>query len=202
MAEARRQWPLLLCGNSAGGRSGGPWSHHAAARFVTAAVTVAHQLVAACSWPCSPRTWSSSRRALPAARRSRRVRSGALSWLVRDLPHVQPRVRRWFPHAKGSSFRLGWRWPSPRLILCLLATTLGGMALTEGWPLSSPRLVCTLGGGALAAAAAGVLNCLWEQDLDGRMQRTSGGLCRRVVCRRPVPSSAPSPARLLQPCCW
>ena len=55
----------------------------------------------------------------------------------------------------------------PRLIPLLLATTLGGMALSEGWPLSSPRLVCTLGGGALASAAAGVLNCLWEQDLDG-----------------------------------
>ncbi|WP_320676360.1 heme o synthase [Prochlorococcus sp. MIT 1300] len=62
----------------------------------------------------------------------------------------------------------------PRLIPLLLATTIGGMALTEGWPLPSPRLACTLGGGALAAAAAGVLNCLWEQDLDGRMKRTSG----------------------------
>ncbi len=62
----------------------------------------------------------------------------------------------------------------PRLIPLLLATTLGGMALSEGWPLSSPRLFCTLGGGALAAAAAGALNCLWEQELDGRMQRTSG----------------------------
>ncbi len=62
----------------------------------------------------------------------------------------------------------------PRLIPLLLATTLGGMALSEGWPLSSPRLACTLGGGALAAAAAGALNCLWEQELDGRMQRTSG----------------------------
>jgi protoheme IX farnesyltransferase len=28
-------------------------------------------------------------------------------------------------------------------------------------------------GGSLASAAAGVLNCLWEQELDGRMQRTS-----------------------------
>jgi protoheme IX farnesyltransferase len=28
-------------------------------------------------------------------------------------------------------------------------------------------------GGALAAAAAGVLNCLWEQDLDAKMARTS-----------------------------
>ena len=43
----------------------------------------------------------------------------------------------------------------PRLIPLLLATTLGGMALTEEWPISSPKLICTLGGGALAAAAAG-----------------------------------------------
>jgi protoheme IX farnesyltransferase len=42
----------------------------------------------------------------------------------------------------------------PRLIPLLLATTLGGMALTEGWPLSSPRLVCTLGGGAPAFSTA------------------------------------------------
>ena len=61
----------------------------------------------------------------------------------------------------------------PRLIPLLLATTIGGMALTEGWPLSSPKLFCTLVGGALAAAAAGALNCLWEQDLDKRMERTS-----------------------------
>ena len=61
----------------------------------------------------------------------------------------------------------------PRLIPLLLATTLGGMALTEEWPLSSPKLICTLGGGALAAAAAGALNCLWEMDLDKRMTRTS-----------------------------
>jgi protoheme IX farnesyltransferase len=59
------------------------------------------------------------------------------------------------------------------LIPLLLATTLGGMALSDGWPLPPLRLACTLGGGALAAAAAGVLNCLWEQELDGRMQRTS-----------------------------
>tara|TARA_Y100001968_G_scaffold314963_2_gene341005 strand:- start:2779 stop:3774 length:996 start_codon:yes stop_codon:yes gene_type:complete len=61
----------------------------------------------------------------------------------------------------------------PRLIPLLLATTLGGMALSEGWPLTSPRLACTLGGGALAAAAAGALNCLWEQELDKKMKRTS-----------------------------
>ncbi len=62
----------------------------------------------------------------------------------------------------------------PRLIPLLLATTIGGMALTTAWPLSSSRLAATLVGGAMASAAAGVLNCLWEQELDGQMQRTSG----------------------------
>ena len=61
----------------------------------------------------------------------------------------------------------------PRLIPLLLATTLGGMALSDSWPLDTPRLLATLAGGSLASAAAGVLNCLWEQELDGRMQRTS-----------------------------
>lgn len=61
----------------------------------------------------------------------------------------------------------------PRLIPLLLATTLGGMALSGGGSLSARTIVCTLVGGSLASAAAGVLNCLWEQDLDGRMQRTS-----------------------------
>ncbi len=73
----------------------------------------------------------------------------------------------------------------PRLIPLLLATTLGGMALSDGWPVPSPRLACTLGGGALAAAAAGALNCLWEQDLDSRMQRTSS---------RALPSGRLSPS--------
>ena len=64
----------------------------------------------------------------------------------------------------------------PRLIPLLLATTAGGMALTpsslQGWPLAL-TVLCTLLGGSLAAAAAGVLNCIWEQDLDSRMTRTS-----------------------------
>lgn len=61
----------------------------------------------------------------------------------------------------------------PRLIPLLLATTVGGMALSSGWPLDSMRLLCTLLGGAMASAGAGVLNCLWEEDLDRRMLRTS-----------------------------
>ena len=61
----------------------------------------------------------------------------------------------------------------PRLIPLLLATTLGGMALSTGAPPGAATIACTLVGGSLASAAAGVLNCLWEQELDGRMQRTS-----------------------------
>jgi protoheme IX farnesyltransferase len=42
----------------------------------------------------------------------------------------------------------------------------------DGW-LDAATITCALVGGSLASAAAGVLNCLWEQELDGRMQRTS-----------------------------
>ena len=61
----------------------------------------------------------------------------------------------------------------PRLIPLLLATTVAGMAMTTAWPLSPMKMGATMLGGAMASAAAGVLNCLWEQELDGRMQRTS-----------------------------
>jgi protoheme IX farnesyltransferase len=73
----------------------------------------------------------------------------------------------------------------PRLIPLLLATTLGGMAVSAGPGPDAVTVIATLSGGALAAAAAGVLNCLWEEELDGRMQRTSrralpsGRLARR-----------------------
>jgi protoheme IX farnesyltransferase len=73
----------------------------------------------------------------------------------------------------------------PRLIPLLLATTLGGMAMCAGPAPSRITVLATLMGGTLAAAAAGVLNCLWEEELDGRMQRTSrralpsGRLARR-----------------------
>jgi len=73
----------------------------------------------------------------------------------------------------------------PRLIPLLLATTLAGMAVSADQPLPASAVLATLVGGALASAGAGVLNCLWEEDLDGRMQRTSrralpsGRLARR-----------------------
>jgi protoheme IX farnesyltransferase len=60
----------------------------------------------------------------------------------------------------------------PRLIPLLLATTAAGMAVSPT-PVDAGTIVCTLLGGSLSAAAAGILNCLWEEDLDGRMARTS-----------------------------
>jgi protoheme IX farnesyltransferase len=95
--------------------------------------------------------------------------------LVEPPPSVRPSVRlpAWLEVAK------------PRLIPLLLATTIGGMALTAGWPLDGITMAATLAGGSMASAAAGVLNCLWEEELDGRMQRTSrralpsGRLARR-----------------------
>ncbi len=83
------------------------------------------------------------------------------------------------PVAEAVAIRPSVRLPAwlevakPRLIPLLLATTLAGMAVTPDWPPSPLRLTCTLLGGAMASAAAGVLNCLWEEELDGRMQRTS-----------------------------
>ena len=74
----------------------------------------------------------------------------------------------------------------PRLIPLLLATTVGGMAVSDEWPLSSSKLIFTLLGGTLAAAAAGALNCLWEQELDGRMKRTSS---RALPSGRLTPSA-------------
>jgi len=62
----------------------------------------------------------------------------------------------------------------PRLIPLLLATTLAGMAVSDAWPLPLPQLVACLLGGTFSSAAAGILNCLWEEELDRRMHRTSG----------------------------
>ncbi|MFM7313692.1 MAG: heme o synthase [Cyanobium sp.] len=101
------------------------------------------------------------------------------SGLESTIPSPTPPIRR--------SVRLpAWlEVAKPRLIPLLLATTLGGMALSSDQAPTAGTLTATLVGGALAAAAAGILNCLWEEELDGRMQRTSrralpsGRLARR-----------------------
>jgi len=76
----------------------------------------------------------------------------------------------------------------PRVIELLLVTTLPTMVLAaDGFP--SPWLVlATLVGGALAAAAANVLNCYLDRDIDAVMHRTK---------RRPTVTGIVSPAATL-----
>ncbi len=60
----------------------------------------------------------------------------------------------------------------PRIIELLLVTTLPGMILAaDGWP-SWPVLIMTMVGGACAAAAASVMNCIYDRDIDAVMVRT------------------------------
>ena len=100
-----------------------------------------------------------------------------------DLPtpaQPEPSSTAGSPVTAASSVRRRSRLPAwleimkPRLIPLLLATTLGGMAVSDAWPLPWPRLLACLLGGTFSAAAAGILNCLWEEELDRRMDRTSG----------------------------
>jgi protoheme IX farnesyltransferase len=60
----------------------------------------------------------------------------------------------------------------PRIIYLLLITTLAAMVMAaRGVP---PLLLTlwTLAGGALSAASAGAINCVWDRDIDRLMTRT------------------------------
>ena len=87
---------------------------------------------------------------------------------------IAPAPRRSSSAGKRSRLPAWLEITKPRLIPLLLATTLGGMAVSDAWPLPWTTLVACLLGGSFAAAAAGILNCLWEEELDRRMDRTSG----------------------------
>ena len=73
----------------------------------------------------------------------------------------------------------------PRIIVLLLITTAAAMVMAaRGIP--PPALVFwTLLGGALAAASAGALNCVWDRDIDAVMRRTR---------ERPLPAGRMTPA--------
>lgn len=74
----------------------------------------------------------------------------------------------------GASLRAYVALTKPRVIELLLVTTVPTMVLAaRGWP-SWWLLVATLTGGAGAAAAANVLNCVIDRDIDQVMHRTSG----------------------------
>jgi protoheme IX farnesyltransferase len=76
----------------------------------------------------------------------------------------------------------------PRIIALLLVTTAAAMVMAaRGIP--PPALVLwTLIGGALAAASAGALNCVWDRDIDAVMRRTR---------ERPIPAGRITPARAI-----
>ncbi len=62
----------------------------------------------------------------------------------------------------------------PRIILLLLIATVPALILAEGgWP--SPWLMLvTVAGGAIVAGGANAMNCYFDRDIDGVMERTRG----------------------------
>jgi protoheme IX farnesyltransferase len=77
----------------------------------------------------------------------------------------------------------------PRIMVLLLVTAAGGMAVgADGLP--SPELaLATLGGLALACGGASALNHVFDRDIDRRMRRTA---------RRPVAAGRVAPERALE----
>ncbi len=66
----------------------------------------------------------------------------------------------------------------PRIIVLLLVTTAASMVMAARGLPALPLLIWTLLAGALAAASAGALNCVWDADIDRVMKRTQA---------RPIP---------------
>jgi protoheme IX farnesyltransferase len=77
--------------------------------------------------------------------------------------------------------RLGdyYELSKPRIIALLLVTTAAAMVMAARGVPSLALLVWTLLAGALAAASAGALNCVWDADIDRVMKRTQA---------RPIPA--------------
>jgi len=67
----------------------------------------------------------------------------------------------------------------PRIILLLLVTTAAAMVMAARGMPSLALLFWTLLAGALSAASAGALNCVWDADIDRVMKRTQS---------RPIPA--------------
>jgi len=61
----------------------------------------------------------------------------------------------------------------PRIIVLLLITTAASMVMAARGIPRLPLLFWTLLAGALAAASAGALNCVWDADIDRIMKRTA-----------------------------
>ena len=72
-----------------------------------------------------------------------------------------------------------WQITKPRIIPLLLIETAAGMWVAAEGTLDPFLLFITLTSGALAAASAQVINCVYDRDIDYQMERTR---------HRPIPS--------------
>lgn len=77
-----------------------------------------------------------------------------------------------------------WQLTKPRIIILLLITTAGSMWVAAKGEVDPLLLFITLLGGALAAASANTINCLYDRDIDYDMERTR---------HRPLPSGRIQP---------
>lgn len=72
----------------------------------------------------------------------------------------------------------------PRIIVLLLITTAGSMWIASEGKVDLFLMFITVSGGAIAAASANSINCLYDRDIDAKMERTSW---------RPLPSGRIKP---------
>lgn len=77
-----------------------------------------------------------------------------------------------------------WQLTKPRIIILLLITTAGSMWIASHGTVDPFLLLVTLLSGALAAASANTINCLYDRDIDYTMERTR---------QRPLPSGRIQP---------
>jgi heme o synthase len=77
-----------------------------------------------------------------------------------------------------------WQLTKPRIIILLLVTTAGSMWIAAKGQVDPLLLLVTLISGALAAASANTINCLYDRDIDYEMERTR---------HRPLPSGRIQP---------
>lgn len=77
-----------------------------------------------------------------------------------------------------------WQLTKPRIILLLLITTAGSMWIAAEGQVDPLLLFVTILSGALAAASANTINCLYDRDIDYEMERTR---------HRPLPSGRIQP---------
>jgi protoheme IX farnesyltransferase len=77
-----------------------------------------------------------------------------------------------------------WQLTKPRIIILLLITTAGSMWIAAHGEVDPVLALVTLLSGALAAASANTINCLYDRDIDYDMERTR---------HRPLPSGRIQP---------